>query len=525
MMATRALVLFNLVCWENGACSILGAVFCASITSFMHSHPVSFTHICRGEWHTWDTGLISKSTRDAVVGWYASAFKTTKLQCRWAVGSAYAAGMGLHDDSFASATLDGAANGNVTVDWFFYPTVQGPGFTDFWTRGVMGGETRPELQATIFTPGYPAGTPDHQDFLLCVKVTHASYMVNFAAFQNTGYNGTTLVNAQRAHARMGYNFQITNVAVTSLSAGSVGVDVTVMQTGVAPFYYPLSLVLSCPTTTQTVGGVNGLIQNGDSKVFSFIGIPADSTCLNAITMTLVSEYASAGRPVKFAQGSSGTVTFGLPLPPATVSAPTPLAVPNPPPVTVPAPSPVTVPAPSPVTVPAPSPVTVPAPSPVAVPAPSPVATPLSSPFFASASTQPNGSRFTIAGSTNYYSTSASILGTASYAGSLYKNSLWSYSSFTYNIAGFAPESANTVTLGFAETYTPFCQKNHRLFNVLANNSPLVSNLDMYVMAGGCNKAYTPTYTVSAKTDGTISLTFEPAAAGSPTVSFIDIKSL
>jgi hypothetical protein len=425
--------------------------------------------------------------------------------------------MGFHDDSFAAATLDGAANGNVTVGWFFYPLVQGPGYTDFWTRGVMGGETRPELQATVFTPGYPAGTPDHQDFLLCVSVTHATYMINFAAFQNTGYNGTTLVNARHAHARMGYNFQITNVAVTSSSAGSVSVDVTVMQTGVAPFYYPLSLVLSCSTATQTVGGVNGLIQNGDSKIFSFTGIPADSTCLNAITMTLASEYASAGRPVKFAQGSSGTVTLGLPLPPATASAPTPVAVP--------APSPVTAPAPAPVAAPAPAPVAAPAPAPVAAPAPAPVAAPLSSPFFASASTQPNSLRFTVAGSTNLYSTSASILGTASYAGTLYQKSLWSYSSFTYNIKGFAPGSANKVTLGFAETYTPFCQKNQRLFNVLANNSPLVSNLDTYVMAGGCNKAYTPTYTVTAKTDGTIALTFQLAAAGTPSFSFIDIKPL
>jgi hypothetical protein len=274
-----------------------------------------FTPICRGEWHTYpDTGLISGSTYEAVLGWYATAFKTTKLQARYPSAAAHAAGMGFHDDSFSFSTLDGAANGNVAVSWFFQPQLQSSNSTDFWKRGVMGGETRPELQATIFSPGYPAGTQNHQDFMACVEATHATYMVNFAAFSNTGYDGTTLVNAKHAHARMGYNFQVTNVAVTSSSAGSVSVDVTVMQTGVAPFYYPLSLVLSCPTTTQMVGGVDGLIQKGDSKVFSFTGISADASCLNAITMTLASEYASAGRPVKFAQGSNGTVNLRLPPP-------------------------------------------------------------------------------------------------------------------------------------------------------------------------------------------------------------------
>jgi hypothetical protein len=164
----------------------------------------------------------------------AAAFKTIKLQVRYSMASAYVAGMGLHEDSFAYSTLDEVANGNAAVGRFFYPLVKQAGVTAFWKRG----ETRPELQDTIFTPGYPAGTPDHQDFMMAVNITHATYMVNCAAFQNTGYSGTTLVNAKRAHARTGYNFQITNAAVTSSSAGGVSVDVTVMQTRVAPFYDP-----------------------------------------------------------------------------------------------------------------------------------------------------------------------------------------------------------------------------------------------------------------------------------------------
>jgi hypothetical protein len=309
--------LFNSVCWENGAlrtCSYV--ICCASIISWVHSPAISSIRICRGEWHTYpDYGLISTSTMETVASWYNAAFQTIRMQVCSPLDSAYAAGMGFHDDSFAYSTLDGAANGNVVVDWFFYPRLQAAGYTDFWKRGVMGGETRPAIQATVFSPDYPAGTEYHQDFMECVNTTHATYMVNFAAFADSGYSGTTLDNARHAHARMGYNFQVTNVAVASKSRGSVTVDVTVRQTGVAPFYYPLSLDLSCPKRHQQVGGVDGLVQNGDSKVFSFAGIPAHSSCLNAIKITLESDFVRAGRPVKFAQGKHGSVLLSLPLPP------------------------------------------------------------------------------------------------------------------------------------------------------------------------------------------------------------------
>jgi hypothetical protein len=306
--------------------------------------------LCRGEWHTYpDTGLLSTATMDKVVGWYAAAFKTTKLQVRNPLASAYAAGIGLHDDSFAFSTLDGAANGNINVDWFFWPQVQTAGQSTFWKKAAMGGETRPELQATIFESGYQAGTSYNQDFMTCVSTTHATYMIHHDAFQS-GYSGTELANARSAHARMGYNFQVTSVAVASSSTGTVAVDVTVKQTGVAPFYYPLSLALSCSGTTTTVSGVDDLIENGALKVFSFQNIPATSTCLDSIKISLKSGFVYAGRPVKFAQGSDGTVSLRLPLPQLTGSAsvPTPVPVPSPvatapvataPVATVPVPSP------------------------------------------------------------------------------------------------------------------------------------------------------------------------------------------
>jgi hypothetical protein len=273
-----------------------------------------------GEWHTYpDTNLISAATIDKVVGWYDAAFQTTQLQVRTPVASAYAAGMGLHDDSFGFSTTG-------SVDWFFWPSVEKAGQTQFWKKGAMGGETRPELQATIFEPGYQPGSDQYkQDFMKCVNVTHATYMFHHNAFQG-GLSGTELTNARRAHAQMGYNFRVTSVGVATSTSGTVSVDITVEQIGVAPFYYPLSLELSCPSTTTTVSGVEGLIGSGDSKVFTFQDIPASSSCLNNVAISLKSDFVSAGRPVKFAQGSDGKVLLKLPLPQNGNPAPSPSPV-------------------------------------------------------------------------------------------------------------------------------------------------------------------------------------------------------
>jgi hypothetical protein len=261
-----------------------------------------------GEWHTHpDDGLISQATMNKVVSWYAAAFKTTQLQCRVPLPSAIAAGMGLHDDSFAYSTLG-------KIDWFFWPEVESTQQTSFWKKGAMGGETRPEIQSSVFDPSYQPGSDEYkQDFNTCVDVTHATYMLHHWVFTGE-MSGATVSNALKAHARMGYNFQVTNVGAASLSDGFVTVDVTVTQTGVAPFYYPLGLALKCPGMTATLPGVDSLIETGSSKVFSFNNIPAESACLGNIELVLESSFVNAGRPVRFAQGNDGTVTLKIPVP-------------------------------------------------------------------------------------------------------------------------------------------------------------------------------------------------------------------
>lgn len=274
-----------------------------------------------GEWHTYpDGGLISDNTKDKVVAWYTKAFTNTKMQIRTPRRSAFTSGVGLHDDSFAYSTLDGEANGGQNIGWFFWPKVKAAGETSFWRKGVMGGETRPEIQSSVFRPGYAAGTPFKQDFMKCVKTTHASYLLHNAAFQSGGYSGVELENALHAHARLGYNFRVNQVQASGSQSSKVSIRIQVEQIGVAPFYYPLGLELSCQGYKGLARGVEQLIDEGDSDWFTFNNIPATSDCLGAFEVSLRSELVYNERPVKFAQGIDGRVQFSLPQPdqPATI---------------------------------------------------------------------------------------------------------------------------------------------------------------------------------------------------------------
>jgi hypothetical protein len=137
------------------------------------------------------------------------------------------------------------------------------------------------------------------------------------AFDNI-YEGEELANALEAHAGMGYNYVVSSIHVASSleQTDEVDVDVVVTQMGVAPFYYELSLVLSCPDIQpQSQEGVNTVIDEGDSQVFSFLGIPATADCLGNVMLSLESPYAYADRPVRFAQGVDGTVQVNVPEPP------------------------------------------------------------------------------------------------------------------------------------------------------------------------------------------------------------------
>jgi hypothetical protein len=77
-----------------------------------------------GEWHTYtnkDEGWIPMSTKTSVVSWFRAAFQKTQLLMTEDIGLS---DIGLHDDSFAYETIDGAANGGVLEDYFFWSKVK-----------------------------------------------------------------------------------------------------------------------------------------------------------------------------------------------------------------------------------------------------------------------------------------------------------------------------------------------------------------------------------------------------------------
>ena len=444
-----------------------------------------------GEWHTYpDEGLLSATTKDTVVGWYKSAFKATPLQVRNPWKAAYEAGMGLHDDSFGFSTLDGPYNGGQEQTWFFWPEVKAAGQEDFWRKGVMGGETRPEIQGEIFESGYQAGTTNKQDFFTCVDITHATYMFHHNAFINDqAITGSELDRALDAHVELGYNYRVSKVAAKA-NGSSVTVDVTVEQIGVAPFYYPLSLKLTCDTAEETLPGVEHLIENGATKVFSFTTIPADSDCLDNVEFLLYTDRAHDGRPVRFAQGSNGRVQLSLPLPGDVGRADEPQLPNTPPPVSQT------------------PPITVIPKNDAAV-------------FIDSGSENEDTS--IVSGSTTWANYVDTTIAGADGESGIFQTHRWGQD-FTYTISGLTANSVRKLTLGFAETYADACLKGRRVFDINVNGQALVSDLDVFDKAGGCNKAYAVEKSAIVGTDGKLVINFK-ASADNAMVSLIEIDSL
>jgi Malectin domain len=515
-----------------------------------------------GEGHTFPTkGLVSDEVGADVATWYKRAFNVTQIQARYPGPNA--AELGLYDGGLFFATLDGAANGGVSKSWYMWPKIVQAGQQDAWKKHMIAGETAPKIAPELFSNSYPAGTFNHQDIKLTIDTLHLSWILHHGAFSSGGYTGDMLQNARKWHAYLGYAFQVTEVAA-AVSASGVDMDVTVKQVGVAPFYYDLDLVLACEGLPVPLkqGGVNELIEQGQSKTFSFKGIPVTPECLRQVSITLDSSYAYRSQPVLFAQGTSGTVTLRLLLPTtiaptaspirsptavptrAPMVAPTPspkrlpTAAPVPPPTTVSAP--VVAPLASPLSAPAGAPVVVPTLAPMRLPTSAPVAPPMAVPaqvpsapfvlmpvsvpdmtaFFVDADPT-SGPRFLLTSSTTYSSISSSMAGTAGYNGNLFRQHRWRSGGFTYSISGFTPASSQAVTLGFAETYQPNCGAGKRVFSIVANGATVSSNLDIFAVVG-CKSPYVIATTVKANALGKIDLTFSPNRQN-PFVSFIDIK--
>ena len=267
-----------------------------------------------GEWHTFpETSFLPNDhpTRNSVAVWYSNSFSVTPIQVRTPADAKLSGvNIGLHDDSFAFSTLG-------SLGWHFWPKVQAESYTDFWQTQVMGGEIYPGSQSSCFSSTFGIPTSDTEQAVdYCISTTHATYLLlNYAFAPWLGYSGDDISRAIEASDLLGYAFAVTRVEASESLTVGVDVSVDVTQEGVAPFYYPLALQLDCDGASMSVDGVQAIISQGDKSTFVFSSVPATTSCLNSVTLSLFSSHAYAGNPVKLVQ-SSGTVEFSLPPPPS-----------------------------------------------------------------------------------------------------------------------------------------------------------------------------------------------------------------
>ncbi|MEL6108766.1 MAG: DUF4832 domain-containing protein [Planctomycetota bacterium] len=193
-----------------------------------------------GEWHTYPrTELFaSKTVQREVMSAYESAFKTTPILLRYPAGKDHYAtaknadrGFGYHDDSFAWATLETGKKGD---EWFYMTALRDAGANDKWKRYPIGGEIRPEAWGKVFDE--QPGLPEIQDFRTCVRITHATWLMDSGMFA-TQQTPQRIERAKEQVRRMGYEFHCPRVRIENLNDGKLNLALEIENRGVAPFYY------------------------------------------------------------------------------------------------------------------------------------------------------------------------------------------------------------------------------------------------------------------------------------------------
>ncbi len=202
-----------------------------------------------GEWHDYPNPKLfaSKTVQTEVLDAYQSAFRKTKLHLRYPAGTkheTYASNaerpFGYHDDSFAWATI---ATGKPDDSWFYGALLQdaGPAAMEKWKTQPIGGEIRPEIWKCVFDD--PGCAPKGQEFSKCVEHTHATWLMDSGMFEED-QPVDRVQRAQQQTATMGYRLTIQS-ATLSGGTGERSVSLTIVNRGVAPFYYnwPVETVL------------------------------------------------------------------------------------------------------------------------------------------------------------------------------------------------------------------------------------------------------------------------------------------
>lgn len=262
-----------------------------------------------GEWHTWPhvDWFPSAETQEALLTAVVSAFPKTQVQLREPKLNSATLPLGYHDDSFAHSTLG-------DIGWFFWPKIIAAGDTEKWKTAMMGGELRPELQGECFTEDYSLGE-NAQDVGECIEVTHASYLLNYKAFNKDGmgYSGEERLKAEEAALQMGYQFALVGAELTlgNLQGDLVDakVHLTLEQEGNAPFYYDLfaSLKDEEGTTLSTQNAnLKGLLPGSEMALEFELGTLAIEKVLSPIYVVLTSPRQLSGQSILLATDTPWT---------------------------------------------------------------------------------------------------------------------------------------------------------------------------------------------------------------------------
>jgi len=276
-----------------------------------------------GEWHTYpDPSLFPDvKVQDRILLAFNASFTKTALLVRYpdVTGTQKPSSIriGFHDDSFGYDTL-------IADNWGFMQKMIYAGATQRWKDVPIGGEVYPPCQQCIFDAD-PQGScdtkPEKESFTQCAMTTHASWQWDSAAFVQ-GYSGANLKRALTGALLLGYQYYISYINVEqkcqSSTSGLLLITLNITNTGIATFYYPLSLVLTSSKTVYTLyNDLKSLLPSESNIIRQQIGYTNNgSNSTVNLAFNLSSPILSAAQPIVFAineSGSNGAISFTVPL--------------------------------------------------------------------------------------------------------------------------------------------------------------------------------------------------------------------
>ncbi|QDV15333.1 hypothetical protein CA51_52470 [Rosistilla oblonga] len=276
-----------------------------------------------GEWHTYPKTELwaSKQVQREILDAYVAAFPKTPVLLRYPAGpndelyyDSTTYPFGYHDDSFAHSTLP---TGRKQDDWYFWPKMLHAGLSQRWQTAPIGGEIRPEVWGCCFDK--EPCTAASQSFDECRDVTHATWMMDTGLSRKKA-DADRYRRAIEAVQKMGYDLQVVAAAAKRQPDGSVKVQVTVENRGIAPFYHHgWTARLQIASDQKLIGELATdwsprMIQPGERKTFEHTLDPTELPAGKHQLQLQIPNPMPSGKPLRFANQAvdprSGTLTLG-----------------------------------------------------------------------------------------------------------------------------------------------------------------------------------------------------------------------